>query len=174
MLFESEMRGPGPASAVAPPPRPVPAAPQPPRGARPPRPARPASLEVEPQPEAEPAPKREAKAAAKAAAKSAGKPGLLSRIAGSMSKDAPGSLWKRLLLLLLLLALTWGGYRVVKANWRRIAPRLGLGQQIIIPDVPPLPGQGPNPAEKLPPDWGPLITPAPSQAPGGQTGEPRG
>jgi hypothetical protein len=91
-----------------------------------------------------------------------------------MAKDAPGSLWKRLLLLLLLVAMFWGGYRVLKANWRRIAPLIGLGQQIIIPEPLPLPGQGPKPADKLAPDWGPLITPAPGQPPSGQTGEPRG
>jgi hypothetical protein len=99
------------------------------------------------------------------------KRGLLSRLAGSMSKDAPGSLWKRLLL---LVALFWGGYRGLKANWRRIAPLLGLGQQIVIPDAPLPAGQGTSPLEKSAPDWGPLITPTPSPAPGGQTGGSRG
>ncbi len=100
--------------------------------------------------------------------------GVLSRLAGSMSKDAPGSLWKRLLLLVLVVGLAWGGFALLKKNWSRIAPLVGKGQQIMIPDAPATPKREAAPADKAAPDWGPMIAPAPAPAPAGQRGEPHG
>lgn len=77
----------------------------------------------EPQPQPQPEPETLAAPAAPAPAKrERTRRGLLSRLAASMSKDAPGSLFKRLLLLVLVVGLAWGGFALLKSNWRRIAP----------------------------------------------------
>jgi len=86
---------------------------------------------------------------------------IFSRLAAGMSKEAPGSFWKRLAFLVVLLALIWGSYMAYQKWGHGLAVRLGLAQPKII-----MPGEissplrnTPDQSRQGPPDWGPLLRP---------------
>lgn len=85
------------------------------------------------------------------------RPGPLARLGAGLSREAPGSLWKRLLVLILVLALGWGGFVGLKKAWPIIKHRFS-GPKIVIPA--PVKDKQPAGGAKLsdgPPDWGPTL-----------------
>jgi general secretion pathway protein A len=83
-------------------------------------------------------------------------PGLMSRLASGLSREAPGSLWKRLLVLILVLGLGWGGYAGLRKAWPHIRNRIG-GPKIVIP-APVKENQSSGVKQPDgPPDWGPTL-----------------
>ena len=114
---------------------------------------------------------RKAAAAAVSEGQEAGpeakKKNIFSRLAGSMSKEAPGSFWKRLAFLGVLSLMVWGSYAAYHQWGRSLAVYLGLARpKIMMPgDIAiPLPGQNKQNREEGPPDWGPLLRPGQSAA----------
>lgn len=92
------------------------------------------------------------------------KKGALRRLAGSMSKDAPGSLWKRAVALCLVAVLLVGGYFLGKRYWRPVAMRLGLaGPMLLMPEDDLSLREEAQRRAKIrpegPPDWGPTLRP---------------
>lgn len=150
-------------------------------------PRREPSAKPEPEIMEEPAlSKREQKTAARQAKENAKqqikqrKTGLGSRFASSMSKDRPGSLWRRLALLIIILSLlaatyvftSQDGLRQVKRWWWILKGRPGPG--LFLPDA----GSQPERKTKAEPqksagekDWGPNV---PLSSPGADTPQPQG
>ncbi|MBI4799018.1 MAG: AAA family ATPase [Desulfarculus sp.] len=127
--------------------------PQPPREARPPRrpqdePRRPAR----PEPRQEPPDEYDLTSARSVAPRR----GLLSRFAASLSREAPGSLFKRILVLVVLLSLLLGGYAAAKKLWPKVRHRLA-GPSIEIPDALPEVAKAAPKAKEGPLDWGPTL-----------------
>ncbi|MCB2227449.1 MAG: AAA family ATPase [Desulfarculaceae bacterium] len=134
------------------------------------------------QAEAEAAAQAEAREAARVAAAQAAPPqeaapsgapqkkrGLLSRMAASMSKEAPGSFWRRLAFLAVLFLLVAGGYVGYQKWGRDLAVRLGLAKpRLMMPTdlTSPLPGSERGNQQEGPPDWGPLYRPGGPAKPG--------
>lgn len=129
--------------------------PQPPREARPSRrpqdePRRPAR----PEPRQEPPDDEYDLTSARSVAP---RRGLLSRFAASLSRDAPGSLFKRILVLVVLLSLLLGGYAAAKKLWPKVRHRLA-GPSIEIPDaLPEVAAKAAPKAKDGPLDWGPAL-----------------
>ncbi|MFZ5585527.1 MAG: ExeA family protein [Thermodesulfobacteriota bacterium] len=118
------------------------------------------------QPGPEPKPRRPRQTALQEAAEALdeqtaapAKRGLFSRFAASLSREAPGSLWKRALVLLAVLGLLWGGYLGVKQGYYWVKKRfLGGGEiQLFLPDETPLKRQNQKGELKTPLDWGPRL-----------------
>lgn len=84
------------------------------------------------------------------------KRGIFSRLASGFSREAPGSLGKRILFLLLLLALIAGGYFGVKKAWPRVRGWVS-GPSIEIPDIAPEVTKSAPKAKEGPVDWGPTL-----------------
>ncbi|MCF8102705.1 MAG: hypothetical protein K9K66_13700, partial [Desulfarculaceae bacterium] len=132
-----------------------------------------AQSEAEKQAQAQAVVQAEAQAVAQAQAIAPGtriqvKRGVFSRLAASMSKDAPGSLWKRLAFLAVIFLLIWGGYLGYQKWGHDLAVKFGLAKpQIIMPGDITSPLGGDNqPKQEGPPDWGPLLRPGESLKPG--------
>lgn len=132
----------------APPPRP-----QPPRQDRPPRRPQPEERRPpRPQPRQEPPDEYDLTATRPAPAKR----GLLSRFAASLSREAPGSLFKRIVVLAVLLGLLLGGYAAAKKLWPKLRHRVA-GPQIEIPEALPEVAKAAPKAKEGPIDWGPTL-----------------
>ncbi len=109
------------------------------------------------------------------------RPGLFSRFAASLSRDAPGSLWKRALVLLVVAGLAFGVYQVMaRGGWPylryKISSLWGSSQPatILMPEGPTDNQQ--NPERRVPDgtrDWGPIL-PAPAAPPKGGPSAPGG
>ena len=86
---------------------------------------------------------------------------IFSRLAAGMSKEAPGSFWKRLAFLVVLLALIWGSYMAYQKWGHGLAVRLGLAQPKIIMtgEISSPLRNTPDQSRQGPPDWGPLLRP---------------
>lgn len=88
------------------------------------------------------------------------KRGFFSRLTGSMSKEAPGSFWKRLVALAVVVGLIWGMYLLYKHVGRPLAMKLGWIRPALM-----MPAEIPQPLANLkarmedagPPDWGPIL-----------------
>jgi len=116
--------------------------------------------------------KIEAKTSAKRAKDS--KPGLGARFASSLSKKQPGSLWWRLVFLLIVLSFVAAGYvltnqdalRQVKRWWWIIKGR--PGPELFLPDAGGRTNRQNGPQAEKPTsekDWGPSVTVSPPKAP---------
>ncbi len=109
------------------------------------------------------------------------RPGLLSRLGASLSRDAPGSLWKRALLLLVVGGLAFGVYQVMtRGGWPylryKISSLWGSSRPatILMPEGPTANPQ--NQQRRVPDgtrDWGPVL-PAPAPPPKGGPSGPGG
>lgn len=92
------------------------------------------------------------------------KSGMGTRFFGSMSKGAKGGFARRLLLLLIVLGLAFGGYWLFKSGnairlGRLIAPYIGLGEKVeLFMPSDKLPNAKKAQAIAVPEDWGPTIT----------------
>ena len=102
------------------------------------------------------------------------KRGIFSRFAASLSREAPGSLWKRFLVLCLLLGLVFGGYFGGKRAYHWVKARFFGEIQLfrLSEELPDNPVAAPQERRQ---DWGPLIKGAldtPPAKPGGGLGGP--
>ena len=108
---------------------------------------------VEPQPQAAPAPEpsapaapppRQERGAERAEPTQEARPGMLKRFLRSLSRESPGSFWRRLLVLIIVAAMLWGGYHLARELWWRYGPRKArpVPQLYIPPPPPPPPGKG--------------------------------
>ena len=98
------------------------------------------------------------------------KPSIFSRFFGSMGKGVSGGLARRLILLLILLALAAGGYWLFKSGnavrlGHFIAPYIGLGDsvELFMPSEK-MPAARKVQQATVPEDWGPTIVIAPKEA----------
>ncbi|RJX34624.1 MAG: AAA family ATPase [Desulfarculus sp.] len=95
--------------------------------------------------------------------------------AGAPRPQKKGSLWKKLVALLLAVALVWGFYLFYKHVGKKLAVRLGLLRPAILmpAEIPTALSHGPaKQQEQGPPDWGPLlrVKTGPAPAAGGNHG----
>ena len=106
------------------------------------------------------------------------RPGLFSRLAASLSRDAPGSLWKRALVLLVVAGLVFGIYQVMaRGGWPYLRYKVSSlwGSQPATILMPEGPSQGQQRMERRAPDgtkdWGPIL-PAPARPKSSQDNRP--